>query len=124
MRTGSHINTIMKGKTHRIEYTLFALLDSLPLTSISARRAAQQIVAATRRGSAEIVITIQAQLVTRFHGLFPGTTTDILGIVNRFLPNGEGGGTERHSGKESETLISRSFITALGQQAAQKYNEQ
>ena len=124
MRTGSHINTVMKGKTHRIEYTLFALLDSLPFTSISAKRAAQQIVAATRRGSAEIVITIQAQLATRFHGLFPGTTTDMLGVVNRLLPNGEGAGTERYAGKESETPISRSFLTTLGQRAAQKYNEQ
>lgn len=123
MRTGSHINTVMKGKTHRIEYTLFALLDSLPFTSISAKRAAQQIVAATRRGSAEIVITIQAQLATRFHGLFPGTTTDMLGVVNRLLPNGEGAGTERYAGKESETFISRSFITTLGQRAAQRYNE-
>lgn len=58
VRTGSHINTVMKGKTHRVEYTLFTLLDSLPFTSISAKRAAQQIVAATRRGSAEIVISI------------------------------------------------------------------
>lgn len=123
LRTGSHINTIMKGKTHRIEYTLFSLLDSLPLTSISAKRAARQIVAATRRGSAEIVISIQAQLVTRFHGLFPGTTADILGVVNRFLPAGKGAGTESHLGKESETPISRSFLTTLGQQASQKYNE-
>ncbi|MHB8597417.1 MAG: SDR family NAD(P)-dependent oxidoreductase [Ktedonobacteraceae bacterium] len=123
MRTGSHINTVMKGKTHRVEYTLFTLLDTLPFTSISAKRAAQQIVAATRRGSAEIVISIQAQLATRFHGLFPGTTADILSVVNRLLPSGEGAGTERHTGKESETPISRSFITALGQQASQRYNE-
>ncbi len=123
MRTGSTINTIMKGKTHNIEYTLFTLLDTLPFTSISAQRAAQQIVAATQRGSAEIVISIQAQLATRFHGLFPGTTSDLLGIVDRFLPSGEDAGTASYSGKQSETPITRSPLTELGKDASQRYNE-
>jgi hypothetical protein len=35
MRTGSHINTIMKGDKHKAEYALFALMDTLPVTSIS-----------------------------------------------------------------------------------------
>ena len=123
MRTGSTINTIMKGKTHNIEYTLFTLLDTLPFTSISARRAAQQIVSATQRGSAEIVISIQAQLATRFHGLFPGTTTDILSLVNSLLPTGAGAGTGRYTGQQSETPITRSPLTNLGKDASQRYNE-
>lgn len=123
MRTGSHINTIMKGDVHRAEYTWFTLLDTLPITSISARRAARQVVDATRLGSAELVISIQAQLLARFHGLFPGLTADILGIVNRFLPPGEGAGTSAHSGSESKTSVTRSFLTGLGKRAVRTYNE-
>lgn len=123
LRTGSHINTIMKGDKHQAEYTWFTLMDTLPVTSISARRAARQIVDATRRGSPQLVITTQAQLLARFHGLFPGLTADILGLVNRFLPPGEGAGTSAHIGSESETAITQSFLTLLGQRAVRAYNE-
>src|SRR5437764_6019203 len=85
MRTGSPPNAFFKGQ-HRIEYALFNLLDTLPFTSISARKAAKQIVHATKRGDAEIILSIQAQLAVRFHGLFPGVTADVLGLVNRLLP--------------------------------------
>ncbi|GAC1613555.1 MAG: SDR family oxidoreductase [Ktedonobacteraceae bacterium] len=123
LRTGSHLNAIMKGNKHKEEYTAFTLLDTLPFTSISASKAAKQIVSATRRGSAEVVLSIQAQLLARFHGLFPGVTSDIMGFTNRFLPSGEGVGTHSYTGKESETSITRSFLTRLGQQAAKTYNE-
>jgi NAD(P)-dependent dehydrogenase (short-subunit alcohol dehydrogenase family) len=123
MRTGSHINTIMKGDKHKAEYTLFTLMDTLPITSISARRAARQIVDATRRGKAEVVISIQAQIIARFHSLFPGLTADLMGVVNRFLPSGEGAGIVAHSGRESETAITQSFLTILGQRASRTYNE-
>ena len=123
MRTGSHINTVMKGNRHRAEYTWFTLMDTLPVTSIHVKRAARQIVDATRRGSAELVITIQAQLLARFHGLFPGLTADILDLINRFLPPGEGAGTSAHTGSGSETSITQSFLTRLGQRASRTYNE-
>ncbi len=123
MRTGSHINTIMKGAKHQEEYTWFTLMDTLPVTSMSARRAAKQIVDATRLGKAALVISIQAQLLARFHSLFPGLTVDIMGIVNRFLPSGEGAGVAAYSGRESETAITQSFLTVLGQKASQTYNE-
>lgn len=123
LRTGSHINTTVKGERHQAEYTWFTLLDTLPVTSISARRAARQVVDAARRGQSHLVITTQAQLLARFHGLFPGLTSDILGLVNRFLPSGEGAGTASHTGRESETPITQSFLTVLGQRAAHTYNE-
>lgn len=49
MRTGSPPNAFFKGK-HREEYAWFAISDSLPLLSISARRAAARIVRACRYG--------------------------------------------------------------------------
>ena len=121
MRTGSQINTKMKGSEHRTEYTLFTLLDTLPISSISVQRAARQIVYATRRGTAELVISIQAQIFTRLYGAFPGTMTDILSLVNRFLPAGTG--KTGYQGKESETPVSKSFLTSAGQKASHTYNE-
>ena len=121
MRTGSQINTTIKGSEHRTEYTLFSLLDTLPISSISAERAARQIVNATRRGTAELIISIQAQIFIRLYGAFPGLMTDLLSLVNRFLPRGIG--TAAYQGKESETALSKSSLTSLGQQASRTYNE-
>ncbi|GAC1467622.1 MAG: SDR family oxidoreductase [Ktedonobacteraceae bacterium] len=123
MRTGSQVNALIKGEQHRTEYALFTLLDTLPVSSISARRAARQVVQATRRGSAELLITIEAQLAARLYGAFPGLMTDLLGIVDRFLPTSKASGTERYTGRESESPASQSFFTSLGQKAAHDYNE-
>src|SRR5947207_3846932 len=68
MRTGSPPNAFFKGH-HQIEYTLFNLLDTLPFTSISARKAAKQIVHATTRGDAEVILSIQRPLAVRFDSL-------------------------------------------------------
>lgn len=123
MRTGSPVNAIFKGR-HRDEYSWFSLSDSLPVISLSARRAARQIVQATRRGDAEVILGLQAQLVARLQGLFPGSMASILGLVNRFLPAPGGVGQERRLGRESETRVSQSFLTTLGQRAAQQYQRQ
>ena len=123
LRTGSHVNTIMKGNHYRAEYTWFTLLDTLPISSISAQRAAKQIVHATKRGSAELIITIQAQIIARLHGLLPGFTCDLLSWLNRLLPEDEEASTVSHLGAESETPITKSFVTLLGQHASKRYNE-
>jgi NAD(P)-dependent dehydrogenase (short-subunit alcohol dehydrogenase family) len=123
MRTGSQVNAIIKGDEHRTEYALFTLLDTLPASSISVKRAAKQVVHATKRGSAELLITIEAQLAARLYGAFPGFMTDLLGIVNRFLPTSEESGQESYTGRESESSLSQSFLTSLGQKASQDYNE-
>jgi NAD(P)-dependent dehydrogenase (short-subunit alcohol dehydrogenase family) len=120
MRTGSPINAIFKGK-HQQEYSWFSLGDSLPVTSMSARRAARQIVRATRQGRPEVMLSLQAQAAARLHGLFPGTASAVLGVVNRFLPASGGVGQERRLGKESETRVTQSFLTTLGQRAARRY---
>lgn len=123
MRTGSQVNAVIKGDQHRTEYALFTLLDTLPASSISVKRAAKQVVNATKRGSAELLITIEAQLASRLYGAFPGFVTDLLGIVNRFLPTSEEAGQESYTGRESESPLSQSFLTSLGQKASQDYNQ-
>jgi NAD(P)-dependent dehydrogenase (short-subunit alcohol dehydrogenase family) len=122
MRTGSPRNANFKGQ-HEAEYAWFKISDSLPLTSISARRAARQIVEAVRHGDAEVVLTMQAKAAALFHGVFPGLTADILGLVNQLLPEPGGIGVAREKGRESESRLSRSWLTALTDRAAEENNQ-
>ena len=122
MRTGSHLNAEFKGQ-HRREFGWFSLGATLPGVSISAEKAARQIVGAIERGDAELMLGWQASLVARVHGLMPGLTADVLGIVNRLLPGPGGIGSERATGKASRSAISESPLEALGRQAARDLNQ-
>jgi short-subunit dehydrogenase len=122
MRTGSPYNAFFKGK-HRQEYAWFSISDSLPLISMSAESAAKQIIAAVRRGDAEVTLSIPAQIGEKFHALFPGFTSVLLGWVNRFLPEADGIGSDRVQGKDSQSSISPSVLTSLSDQAAQQNNQ-
>ncbi|WP_315791797.1 SDR family oxidoreductase [Fischerella sp. JS2] len=122
MRTGSPYNAFFKGK-HRQEYAWFSISDSLPLISMSAESAAKQIIAAFRRGDAEVTLSLPAQIGDKFHALFPGFTCVLLGWVNRFLPEPDGIGSDRVQGKDSQSSISPSVLTSLSDQAAQQNNQ-
>ncbi len=122
MRTGSHVNAFFKGQ-HRAEYTWFSLGATLPITSMSARRAARTIVEAVRRGRQDLVLTPQAKLLALVHGIFPGLTSAILAVVNRLLPGPGGDGAHKHTGRESETPVSQSFLTAIGREPAEKLHQ-
>jgi short-subunit dehydrogenase len=122
MRTGSPVNALFKGKNEQ-EYAWFSLGDALPFTSISAERAAAQIIEATKSGDAELVISIQAQLAAKFHGLFPELTAEISALVNQLLPAAGGIGKALIRGKESQSWLSPSFLTALSDKAAAENNE-
>lgn len=122
MRTGSPRNALFKGQ-HRAEYAWFSIGDSLPLASMSAERAARQIITACKHGTAEIVLSLPAKCGVAFHGLFPGLTADLLGLVNRALPGPGGIGQARVSGKESESAWSPSWLTTLTDRAAHENNE-
>ncbi|HEY6187144.1 MAG TPA: SDR family NAD(P)-dependent oxidoreductase [Pyrinomonadaceae bacterium] len=122
MRTGSPRNAYFKGR-HRAEYAWFSISDALPVSSMQAERAARAIIGACKRGDAEITLSIQAQMAVRFHGLFPGLTADLLGVVNRLLPSAGGIGRMRAKGKDSQSAISPSWLTALNEAAAQRNNE-
>jgi NAD(P)-dependent dehydrogenase (short-subunit alcohol dehydrogenase family) len=120
MRTGSHVNAIFKGR-HEQEYTWFGLGASMPLLTMEAGQAAREIIAAIKRGDAEVMLGLPAQIAARVHGLFPGATSDMLALVNRLLPAPGGDGTARHLGRDSETPITESFLTTLGDRAAEAY---
>jgi NAD(P)-dependent dehydrogenase (short-subunit alcohol dehydrogenase family) len=126
MRTGSHLNAYFKGEQEK-EFTWFGLGASLPFISMDAERAAKQIVRAVRRGESERTFTIPANLAARFHGLFPGLTADLLGLVERLvLPGPDGAGTASERGM----VVQRRFdspvldtLTALGVSAARRLNQ-
>lgn len=122
MRTGSHLNAFFKGKNQQ-EYGWFALSGTNPLFSISARRAARQIVNATRRRRAELIISWQAELLATVHGIAPGLVSEAMALVNRLLPEAPGKSTGRTRGSESQSAITRSPLTALGWRAARRYNQ-
>jgi short-subunit dehydrogenase len=122
MRTGSPRNALFKGH-HRAEYAWFSISDALPVVSMSAERAARQIIAACRRGDAEVILSLPAQVAVIFHALFPGLTADFLGMVNRLLPTPEGSGSARIKGEHSHSMFSPSWLTTLGDQAALNNNE-
>ncbi|MBK8904987.1 MAG: SDR family NAD(P)-dependent oxidoreductase [Anaerolineaceae bacterium] len=127
MRTGSHLHAHFKGDQEK-EFTWFSLGASLPVISMDARRAARQIVAATRRSEAERVLSWPASLLANFHGLFPALTTDILTVVNNLLlPEPQLGETAVQKGLAVQKQLSPlraqvlALLTTLGQQAAQRY---
>ena len=126
MRTGSQEHARFKGDAGK-EYRLFAPLASLPLVAADAERMAHRIVTATRRGEAEVILSPQANLLARVHGLFPGTTSNVLGVVNRVLPGPHGPNGGAVSGREVEAQgASRWFelITRLGRSAARRFLQQ
>jgi NAD(P)-dependent dehydrogenase (short-subunit alcohol dehydrogenase family) len=122
MRTGSPRNATFKGQ-HRAEYAWFSISDSLPFTSTSAESAAARILKACRRGEAEVVVTPQAKLAARVAGVFPGFVANVLGLVNAVLPAPGGVGALRVRGKDSESALSPSLLTVLGDKAALRNNE-
>ena len=122
MRTGSPPNAFFKGQ-HREEYALFILSDSTPLTAMSARRAARRIVTACQRGESEVILSIQAKIAAKFHGVFPGVSSELYGLINQALPGPGGIGEDRARGRDSESAVSQSFLTALTRKAAVENNE-
>lgn len=122
MRTGSPKNVPFKGQ-HRKEQTWFTLSDSSPLISMNARRAAKDIIDACRHGQSTLMLSVQAKIVAGVSGLFPGLVSDILGLVNNWLPEPGGIGKKRMKGYESSSELSPSELTKRTEEAARRNNE-
>ena len=122
MRTGSPRNATFKGQ-HRAEYAWFSISDALPVTSMQAERAAQQIIAACKRGDAEAILSTQAVVAIKFHALLPELSADLRALANQLLPAPGGIGVLRAKGKDSESALAPSLLTTLGDRAAERNNE-
>ena len=122
MRTGSPRNAIFRGR-HRSEYAWFSISDALPGLSISAERAARRIVAACRRGDAEVLFPLPARLAAVVNAVAPGLTAGLLAAVGRLLPGAENSRPARRKGSDSQSWLSPSWLSRLGDRAAREYNQ-
>jgi NAD(P)-dependent dehydrogenase (short-subunit alcohol dehydrogenase family) len=122
MRTGSPRHAIFRGQ-HRSEYAWFSISDSLPGLSISVERAARRITDACVRGDAEVLFPVTAKVAAVANAIAPGLTISALSLVDRLLPGPGSKPAGRRKGTESESWLSPSWLTQLGDQAARKYNQ-
>ncbi|HET6436710.1 MAG TPA: SDR family oxidoreductase [Anaeromyxobacter sp.] len=127
MRTGSFGHALVKGKRYA-EASLFSLAASLPLLTVGADRAARRIVQAVERGERVLVLGTPAKLMRVMHAVAPGPLVGLLGRLNRLLPS-----TPRDEGGDDRMPLpaelfrrglARSILTALGERAAKRYNEE
>lgn len=123
MRTGSPVNADVKGQ-HEAEYAWFAISDSLPGLSVSAERAARQIIEACRRGDPELTISAQARIAVVANAIAPNVVARIAMLANRLLPGPTGAAGDRHrKGRESVSRWAPSAATILSDRAAAANNE-
>jgi short-subunit dehydrogenase len=123
MRTGSPPNAQFKGR-YQQEYAWFALMDALPLLSISAERAATKIVEACRRGAPRLSIGVQTKAAVALNELLPGMSAQVTSLMNRLLPAADPNGSkEPHVGWESHSAVAPSWLTYLSDQATHHNNE-
>lgn len=122
MRTGSARYGLFKGR-HRDEYAWFKVAASLPIVTLSAPRAARQILQACREGKAFVILGMPARGAALLHTLFPNGAARIMALAQRLLPTGRGSSSEAHTGYHSESPLTRSPLTALTNSAAQENNE-
>jgi NAD(P)-dependent dehydrogenase (short-subunit alcohol dehydrogenase family) len=121
MRTGSPRHAMFKGR-HDAEFTWFSLADNLPLLSMDVERAARRILNAVRSGKSHVVLSLPAKVADKVHGLFPGLTSDVLGLANRLLP-----GTENHErgveGQHCRAVVAVPWLGTRGNRIAARRNQ-
>lgn len=106
MRTGSPMNADFKGD-HDKEYAWFKISDSSAMVSVSAEKAARQIVRAMEYGAAEVSIGWTAKVASALQGLLPTPMSTLLTWINNILPDNVPGGMVSEKGYKHETLLSR-----------------
>ncbi len=125
MRTGSPLNAFFKGQAER-EFSWFTLADSIPGLSMDAERAAHRVVEAMQRGRTEIVLTVPAKIAVRVQGAMPATTTRLLRVANRLLPDTEHPDARAERGMAIDARVGSGLLprlTALTRSAARRFGQ-
>lgn len=124
MRTGSYNAAEFKGNREK-EAAWFSLGASLPGMSIDANRAARQIVSAVKRGDAEKILSVPANVLARVHALAPGLTQDLLGLAGTLLLPKASGEKQLRPGWSLPGLQSPKMkaLLLLGRMAARQFNQ-
>jgi short-subunit dehydrogenase len=118
MRTGSYLNADFKGDTEK-EAAWFGVSSSTPGLTIAADRAARQIADAAARGTAEKILTPQANLLAKAHGVAPGLTSQVLSLVNQWLLP-EGNNQRAKRGHQTD-ILKESPLLFFGRLAAKRF---
>jgi NAD(P)-dependent dehydrogenase (short-subunit alcohol dehydrogenase family) len=116
MRTGSPRNALFTGQAEK-EYAWFAISDSLPAASISAQSAARKILDACIHGDAELHLGITAKIGAIVQGCAPGTTAELMALVDRIMPDALPRASETKKGFESESEATKNPVTLLTREA-------
>jgi NAD(P)-dependent dehydrogenase (short-subunit alcohol dehydrogenase family) len=126
MRTGSHLHAEFGGE-QQAEYRWFALNASAPYPiAIGADRAARLIVRAVKRDQAECTYPISAVVAARLSGLLPTTTTNVLTLVDRLLPQPPRQAAGTSPGATIDADLDSPLLraaTVLGRAAAEEYKQ-
>ena len=123
MRTGSPVNADVKGR-HESEYAWFTIADSLPGLSVSAERAARQILDACRSGDPELTISAPARIAIVVNAVAPNLVARLSMLANRLLPGPNGSAGDRYrKGRESVSRWAPSAATILTDRAAAANNQ-
>lgn len=94
IRTGSHLHAEFKGKA-RQEFSWFSAGMQTPLTSISAKRLAQQIANAASIGLPVLVLPWQARLLVAIHAVLPNLFSIANTLVGVALPRSKDPSADR-----------------------------
>src|SRR5205085_2926609 len=101
----------------------FSISGSLPVLSMSADRAARQIINACRYGRAKITLSIPAKLGVIANTIAPEITADLNTLAAYLMPPRGGIGRTAAAGYESQSAWSPSVLTTLNERAAVRNNE-
>jgi short-subunit dehydrogenase len=121
MRTGSHRQAWFKGE-HVNEYNLFATINGLPGTSMSADRAARLIIRAAERGQAEAIIPFTVRQIAKAQAIVPNIASRVLAATNAMLP-----GAASKFAVQGKQIGLNSVVAAaatLSERAAKRNNNQ
>lgn len=123
MRTGSHYNAQLKGQ-HVKEFTLFALADALPGSSMNAETAARRCVEALRSGKARVAIGSQAKAAHLVDTLFPDLAKAGLELTNQALPSAATSNQVKTGWEvKNDAPLVPSILTRLADKAGVRNNE-
>lgn len=120
MRTGSHRQAWFKGNQSS-EYQLFSLVGGMPVTSMSADRAARMIIRAAEQGRAEAIIPFSVRQIAKATSLAPNTAMAVMAATNRMLPGP--GSKFAVQGKQMELHPAVAAAATLSERAAERNNE-
>jgi len=122
MRTGSFYNAEFAGK-QQLEFAWFALLSSLPIASIDARRAARRVVGAMQQGAPFVHLGVSSWLLDLLHRLSPSLTVRAMTVLAKLLPSSPGYRGALAKGRDVGAHLAGEAALHLGDVAARRHNE-